>query len=71
MTVISLMLVLLIPARSSKWRLPIQTPETCLSSYLIRMDRCRTEYPDSTSLQRAVCEADAAGQYTSCSNSLR
>lgn len=71
MSVISLMLVLLSPVQMSKWKVPIQTPETCLSSYLARMEQCRTEYPESTSLQRAVCEADAAGQYTSCSNSIR
>lgn len=71
MTVISLMLVLLAPIQSSKWRFPIQTPETCWSSYLVRMERCRADYPDSTSLQRAVCEADAAGQYTSCIESTR
>jgi len=71
MSIISLMLVLLSPIQMSKWRTPIQTSETCLSSYLVRMEQCRTDYPDSTSIQRAVCEADAAGQYTSCINSLR
>lgn len=71
MSIISLMLVLLSPVQMSKWRTPIQTSETCLSSYLVRMEQCRTDYPDSTSLQRAVCEADAAGQYTSCIDSTR
>lgn len=71
MTVISLMIALLSPIRSSKWGYPIQTPETCLSSYTIRMARCRAEFPDATSIGRAVCEANAAGQYTACINGLQ
>lgn len=65
-TVISLMIALLSPIRSSKWGNPIQTPDTCLSAYTVRVAACRAEYPDSTSLGRAVCEANAAGQYTAC-----
>ncbi len=70
-TVISMMLVLLSPIRMSKWRAPIETPATCLSAYAVRMEACRAEFPDSTSLGRAVCEADAAGQYTACINGVR
>ncbi len=71
MTVISLMLVLLAPIRSSKWRFPVETPDTCLSAYTVRMAACRAEFPDATSIGRAVCEADAAGQYTACLNGVR
>lgn len=71
MTVISLMLILIGPGRSSKWGRPIETPESCLSAYTVRMARCRAEFPDSTSLGRLVCEADAAGQYTACIDGLR
>lgn len=66
MTVISLLIALIAPIQSSKWRLPIYTPESCWSAHLARMHRCQIEHPDATSIQRAVCEADSAGQYTAC-----
>lgn len=66
MTIISLMLALLAPIQSYKWRLPIQTPQTCLSAHIARMAACATQFPDSTSIGRAVCEADSAGRYTAC-----
>jgi hypothetical protein len=71
MTAIALMLVLVRPIQSSKWRLPIETPESCLAAYTVRMASCRAQFPDSTSIGRAVCEADAAGQYTACINGVR
>ena len=66
MTVISLLIALLAPMQSSKWRLPIYTPETCWTAHLVRLRSCAIQYPDATSIQRAVCEADSAGQYTAC-----
>ncbi len=66
MTVISLLIALLAPIQSSKWRLPIHTPETCWSAHLARLHQCAIQYPDATSIQRAVCESSSAGQYTAC-----
>ncbi len=66
MNVILLMLAIIAPTQSSKWRLPIQTPQTCWSAHLARLQSCAVQYPDSTSILRAVCEADSAGRYTSC-----
>jgi len=65
-TVISLLIALLAPIQYSKWRLPIYTPESCWSAHLVRLHECAVKYPDSTSIQRAVCDADSAGQYTAC-----
>jgi len=70
MTVLSLMLVLIGPKLSDRWGRPIETPSTCLSAYTVRMGQCRAEFPDATSIGRAVCEANAAGQYTACMNGL-
>lgn len=69
-TVIAMMLVLIGPIRSSKWRSQIETPDTCLSAYVVRMGQCRAEHPDSTSIGRAICEANAAGQYVACINGI-
>jgi len=65
-TVIALLLSLLAPARSYRWGLPIYTPETCWTAHLARMHECQIQHPDATSIQRAVCEAASAGQYTAC-----
>lgn len=70
MTIISLMLALLAPTQSYKWRLPIHTPSTCWSAHLARMSACAVQHPDATSIQRAVCEADSAGRYTACMGGL-
>ena len=66
MTVISLLIALLAPVQSSKWRLPINTQSTCWSAHLVRLHDCAVQFPDATSIQRAVCEADSRGQYTAC-----
>ena len=68
---LALLLVLVGPKVSDRWGRPIQTPESCLSSYTVRMGQCRAEFPDATSIGRAVCEANAAGQYTACINGLQ
>lgn len=66
MTVISLLIALLVPVQWSKWQLPINSPDTCWSAHLARLHDCAVQFPDSTSIQRAVCEASSAGQYTAC-----
>ena len=70
MTVIALIMVLLTPSKSHWWGTPVETADTCWSAHMMRVQRCRTQFPDSTSIQRAVCEADSAGQYVSCIGGL-
>ena len=66
MTAIALLIALLVPVKWSIRMTPINTPDTCWSAHLARIQECRTQFPDSTSIQRAVCEAASAGQYTAC-----
>lgn len=66
MTGIMMIMLLVMPMRWSIRMTPIQTSETCWSAHLERLHRCQIDYPDSTSIQRAVCEAASAGQYTAC-----
>lgn len=66
MTVISLLIAMLAPVQYYKWKLPIHTPSTCWSAHLVRLHECAIQNPDATSIQRAVCEAASAGQYTAC-----
>ena len=70
MNIIMLMLAIITPLQSSRCRLPIQTPQTCLSAHIARMSACAVQFPDATSIQRAVCEADSAGRYVSCINGI-
>ena len=63
---VMLLIALVLPVKWSIRAVPVNTPETCWSAHLVRLHSCSVQYPDSTSLQRAVCDADSAGQYISC-----
>jgi hypothetical protein len=67
---LAMMLVLLVPQRWNVWHKPIKTPTICLGEYQQRLAACAVANPDAESLQRAVCDADARGQYTACIGGL-
>jgi hypothetical protein len=70
MIVFALLLVILVPDRWNRWHQPIKTPTICMSEYQHRLTACAVANPDAESLQRAVCDADARGQYTACIGGL-
>lgn len=70
MNIITMLIVLLAPAKSHWWGAPVETADTCWTAHLLRVRQCQIQFPDSTSIQRAVCEADSAGQYVSCIGGL-
>lgn len=45
---------------------PINTPETCYSQWAYDTYRCTITAPDSTSIERHVCEVIANGRYEAC-----
>jgi hypothetical protein len=71
MIAFALMIAVLVPDRWDFWHKPIKSPTVCMSEYQQRLARCAVEHPDAQSLQRAVCEADARGQYTACIGGLQ
>ena len=66
MTELLLIISMVLPLKWSVRRVPINTPQTCWSSHLVRLHECAVQYPDATSIQRGVCEAESRGQYTAC-----
>lgn len=66
MTGIMLIIAILLPVKWSIRMVPINTPSSCWTAHLLRVRACEIEFPEATSIQRAVCEANSAGQYTSC-----
>jgi hypothetical protein len=67
---IALMLSILVPVRWSIRQQPIKTASVCMNEYQRRLAACAVANPDAESLQRAVCDADARGQYTACIGGL-
>lgn len=65
-------LLLFLAPKQVRWNnTPIESPDTCQAKWVMDLARCRVDFPDSQSLQRAVCEANASGAYTACIDSSR
>jgi hypothetical protein len=61
-----MLLLLFTPTKWNINRVPIETPQTCLDRLTVELGECATLHPDSTSLARQTCEANARGRYTAC-----
>lgn len=70
MMVISLLLFLA-PKQVKQNHTPLETTSSCQAKWVMDLAQCRAQFPDSQSLQRAVCEANANGTYTACIDSTR
>lgn len=72
MIVVAISLLLFLAPNRVKWNnTPLESPSSCQAKWTMDLAQCRTQFPDSQSLQRAVCEANANGAYTACIDSTR